>query len=66
MDREGFDKNMQIQRETARNSRETTSYMGADEVPINKIDASIATAFLGYESIKEDAKVLVIATDTEL
>ena len=65
MDREGFDKNMQIQRETARNSRETTSYMGADEVPINKIDASIETTFLGYESIKEDAKVLVIATDTE-
>ena len=63
IDRKSFDKAMEEQRVRAREARETTSYMGSDEVPINKVEASINTEFLGYDSLNCNSKVLVLADD---
>ncbi|MDD5793219.1 alanine--tRNA ligase [Clostridium sp. HCP1S3_B4] len=63
IDRKSFDKAMNEQRVRAREARETTSYMGSEEVPINKVEASINTEFLGYDSLNCNAKVLVLADD---
>ena len=65
IDKEAYQKAMEHQRRTARESRETTSYMGSDEVPINKLDASINTEFLGYSMLEIGAEVLVLANDTD-
>ncbi len=65
VDRKSFDENMEIQRVTARNARGEYSYMGSEEVPINKIDSDINTEFIGYTTLKEDVSVLVLANDEE-
>lgn len=61
IDKEAFDKEMNEQRTRARNARETSSYMGSAEVPINKIDANINTEFLGYSDLEIEAEILVLA-----
>ena len=63
VDRSEFDKEMQEQRTRAREARGVSSYMGSDEVPINKIDASIETEFLGYTDLSVPCEILVIADD---
>lgn len=61
-----FDKEMKAQRERARNAREETSYMGNDESPVNKIDATIDTEFDGYNKTNTSSKVLIIGNNEEL
>ena len=39
--------------------------MGAEETPINKIESEINTEFVGYTKLKEEASILVLATDEE-
>ena len=63
VDKEAFKKEMEAQRERARSARGETSYMGSDENPINKIEASIETEFVGYNNIEVEGKVLVLAGD---
>ena len=63
VDSEAFKKEMEEQRTRARNARETTSYMGSEEVPINKVPAAMETEFVGYTSIDTEAKVLLLADD---
>ena len=63
VDSEAFKKEMEEQRTRARNARETTSYMGSEEVPINKVPAEMETEFVGYTSINTEAKVLLLADD---
>lgn len=63
VDKEAFKKQMEAQRERARSARGETSYMGSDENPINKIEASIETEFVGYNNIEIEGKVLVLAGD---
>lgn len=63
VDRKAFDKEMEAQRVRAREAREVTSYMGSEDTPINKIDASIETEFVGYDKLEEEAKILVLAND---
>lgn len=65
VDRENFDKEMEEQRTRARNARGESSYMGSEELPVNKIDASIASEFVGYGSYEEEAKVLILANGTD-
>ena len=50
VDHEEFKKEMEAQRERARSARGETSYMGADENPINKVKADVETEFVGYGS----------------
>lgn len=63
IDKEVFEKEMENQRTRARQGRETTSYMGSEETPINKIDAAIDTEFVGYTSLNIEGRVLLIADD---
>ena len=65
IDRAAFDKEMDDQRERARIARGESSYMGSEELPINKIDAAIESEFVGYTTLKTEGKVLVIANDNE-
>ena len=65
VDSEEFKKEMEAQRERARSARGETSYMGADESPINKVKADIETEFVGYTSVEGVGKVVVLATDEE-
>ncbi|NLK93751.1 MAG: alanine--tRNA ligase [Clostridiales bacterium] len=63
IEKSGFDKMMEEQRTRARSSREVTSYMGSEEVPINKIDAKIETLFDGYSNLSEMSEIVIIADD---
>ncbi|MCT8976926.1 alanine--tRNA ligase [Clostridium sp. CX1] len=63
VDIEGFDKEMQSQRERARAAREETNYMGAEDTILNKIPLEIETVFEGYETLSTISKVRVIVKD---
>ena len=65
VDLEEFKKEMEAQRERARSARGETSYMGSDEVPINKVKGDVETEFVGYNSTKAIGDVVVLATDEE-
>ncbi|MGL5634910.1 MAG: alanine--tRNA ligase [Sarcina sp.] len=64
VDQEGFDKEMQAQRERARNARGETSYMGADG-PVNRIDANIETVFDGYDKTEMTSKIIVLGDNED-
>lgn len=63
VDEKGFNKAMNIQRETARNARGTTNYMGADVTVYQQIDPSITSTFVGYDYLEYDSKIMVLTTD---
>lgn len=60
LDMEGFKKEMQHQRETARAAREETNYMGSENTILNKVSQDINTEFRGYDKLKAEGKVEVI------
>lgn len=66
VEEEGFQKAMQVQRETAKSARKTTNYMGADATVYDEIDATVTSKFLGYEKNSMESKILVLTTETEL
>lgn len=66
VDEKGFHKSMEIQRQTAREARETTNYMGADVTVYQSIDAKITSSFVGYDRLVHDSKISVLTTETEL
>ncbi len=62
----GFDEAMKIQKETARNSRAKTNYMGADVTVYESIDPAITSEFVGYDKLTHESVVSVLTTETEL
>lgn len=66
VDEDGFKKAMEVQRETARNARTTTNYMGADATVYDEIDTKITSQFVGYEKLATDSTISVLTTETEL
>ena len=56
---------MKEQRERARNARGESSYMGSEESPVNKVDASIVTEFDGYVNLELNSKVIVLGNNEE-
>lgn len=66
VDREVFTQEMEKQRTRARSARGESSYMGSDELSINKIDDGISSEFIGYSDIETEAKILVVADDENL
>ena len=66
IDEEGFQKAMDVQRETARKNRKTTNYMGADATVYDEIDPAITSEFVGYDNLSVTSKVSVLTTETEL
>ena len=66
VDEASFKAAMQKQRETARNARKTTNYMGADVTVYQSIDPAITTEFIGYDKLVCDSKILVLTSETDL
>ncbi len=66
IDEDGFKAEMEQQRTRARTSREVTNYMGADATVYDLIDASVATSFVGYDSLTATSTVSVLAGEEEL
>lgn len=65
IDIDGFKKAMNNQRERARSARGESTYMGNDEVAFNKVDASLNTEFVGYNTTSLEGEILLLTTDTE-
>ena len=53
---------MENQRQTARDARETTNYMGKDVTIYQSIDASVESKFVGYDRLTHESKVTVLTT----
>ena len=66
VDKEGFDKEMQIQRETARAARKTTNYMGADATVYEQLDPAMTTKFVGYDELTCEGEITAMTTETEV
>lgn len=66
VDEEGFRAAMQKQRETARNARKTTNYMGADITVYQSIDPTLTTEFVGYDNLTCESRISALTTDTDL
>jgi len=66
VDEEGFKKAMKIQKETARNARVTTNYMGADATVYDEIDSKYTSTFVGYDKTSHKSIITVLTTETEI
>lgn len=66
VDEDGFKSAMEVQRETARNAREESNFMGADVTVYQSIDAGISSEFVGYDNYTFDSVVTVLTTNTEI
>ena len=62
VDEDGFKKAMENQRQTARDARETTNYMGKDVTIYQSIDASVESKFVGYDRLIHESKATVLTT----
>ena len=65
VDKEGFDECMRVQRETARNARKVSNYMGADATIYEQIDTSITSSFNGYDKTEYKCPIAVITADCD-
>ncbi len=66
VDEDGFKSAMEVQRETARNAREESNFMGADVTVYQSVDAGISSEFVGYDNYSFDSVVTVLTTNTEI
>lgn len=66
VDEDGYLAAMKIQKETARNARAVTNYMGADASVYDKIPSNITSKFVGYDNNEYKSKISVITTETEI
>ncbi len=66
IEKEGFQKAMAIQRETAQSAHTTTNYMGADATVYDKIDVKITSQFVGYEKMTHSSSISVITTEIDV
>lgn len=64
VDEKGFEQCMQVQKDTARNARKTTNYMGADATVYDDIDVNITSTFVGYDTLEAKSKITVLTTDS--
>ena len=66
VDQDGFEKEMEKQRETARKARKTTNYMGADATVYEQLDPAMTSEFLGYDALTCDGTITAMTTETEV
>lgn len=66
IDMEGFEKAMRIQKETARNARAVTNYMGADATVYDEINPEITSRFVGYTESEHTSVISVLTTDSAI
>ncbi|WP_029453357.1 alanine--tRNA ligase [Clostridium algidicarnis] len=65
VDTEGFNKEMELQRKRARGARNETNYMGSNSGILENIDKNLTSNFVGYKSIKDCSKVLLLIKGEE-
>ncbi len=65
-DEEGFQAEMEIQRQKAREARGDSKYMGADETVFNQMDAALKTTFVGYDQLEIKSELTLLANDETL
>ena len=66
VDEDGFNAAMEVQRLTARNAREESNFMGAEETVYQLIDADITSNFVGYDRLSHSSDILVLTTDDKI
>ena len=62
IDEEAFKQAMKLQKDTARNARKTTSYMGADATIYEQIDPAINSEFIGYDKTEAEGKIVALVS----
>jgi len=62
IDEEAFKQAMKVQKDTARNARKTTSYMGADATIYEQIDPAINSEFIGYDETEAEGKIVALVS----
>ena len=62
-DKDGFDKCMQNQRDTARSARKGSNYMGKDASVYDDIDLAVTSCFDGYDRLSEESRVSVLTSE---
>ena len=65
VDEEGFKACMEVQRNTSRGARTKTNYMGQDANAYQKLDASITSEFVGYDTLTNDSAIRAIVTASD-
>ena len=65
-DEDGFQAEMQDQKNRARAARGVSTYMGADETVYHKLPPNMQTEFCGYEENTCQAKILALIADDEI
>nr|MBO2493360.1 alanine--tRNA ligase [Clostridia bacterium] len=60
IDEQGFQQEMEVQRERARAAHRVTDYMGMDSNIYKLIEADASTDFVGYQSLESISRVLAI------
>lgn len=66
VDMEAFETAMLKQKETARNARSVSNYMGADATVYDEIDVNITSEFVGYDRKEHTSKITVLTTDSKI
>ena len=66
VDMDGFKSEMEEQKRKAREAHKETNYMGADATVYDKIDTSITSEFVGYDTLAADSDITVLTTETDL
>ena len=66
VDIDGFNEAMEVQRETARQARKETNYMGADATVYEKLDTSLKSTFVGYELLDNESKITALTSETDV
>ena len=65
-DEQGFEQEMQKQREKARSSRKKTNYMGADATVYQELPSSLTTEFTGYDTLTDTSVITALTTEEEI
>ncbi|MCF0135751.1 MAG: alanine--tRNA ligase [Lachnospiraceae bacterium] len=66
-DEEGFQSEMQAQRQRARDAREETNYMGAKATVYNQLDPAMVTSFDGYGQLEmEGCEIIAMTGENEV
>ena len=66
VDVDGFNEAMEVQRETARQARKETNYMGADATVYEKLDTSLTSKFVGYDVLETESKITAMTSETDV
>ncbi|MCR5083590.1 MAG: alanine--tRNA ligase, partial [Parasporobacterium sp.] len=66
VDEKGFEKAMNVQRETARKARKVTNYMGADATVYEELDVNLNSTFVGYDRLTHKSKIIALTTENEV